>query len=195
MVMEHRSHVFAACLLLSGATAVLLTSGCVDSTAPPSEGDLGKVSQAVASSTTCTGTSHVVYNPGLTLIPQSVGVTETDTYTSCTSTDSTLTSGSLGTLTGTIPNAARNDLQVIGPGDLTITWNNSQSSTASLTFEVTVIGGILQEVGTGTITAGEFNGATATLSWEYVVVNPLLCLASGGLTTQNGTITAEITGL
>ena len=156
---------------------------------------LGKVSQAVASSTTCTGTSHVVYNPGLTLTQQSVSVTETDTYTSCTSTDSTLTSGSLGTFTFTVSNAACNDVQVGGPGDLTITWNNSQSSTASLTFELTVTGGILQEVGTGTITAGEFEGASATLSWEYAVVNPLLCLVSGGLTTQDGTVTAEITGL
>jgi len=64
-----------------------------------------------------------------------------------------------------------------------------------LTYELTVAGGILQEVGTGTVTAGEFEGATATLTWAYAVVNSLQCLASGGLTTQDGTVTAEITGL
>ncbi|HWO24311.1 MAG TPA: hypothetical protein VNO30_36455 [Kofleriaceae bacterium] len=190
----HRSHVFAACFWLAGATVALPTSGCVDSTAPPPEGDLGEVSQAVTS-TTCTGTSHVTYTPGLTLTRQSVSVTETDIYSSCTSTDSTLTSGSLGTFTFTLPNAACNDLQTFGPGDITIFWNNNQSSTATLSFEVTVTGGILQEVGTGTITAGEFTGATATLSWVYAVVNPLLCLVPGGLTTQDGIITAQITGL
>jgi|ERR1044071_7182227 hypothetical protein len=100
-------------------------------------------------------------------------------------------------LTFTVPNAACNDVEVGGPGSaLTITWNNGQSSTTSaFAVELTVTGGILQQVGTGTITAGEFEGASATLSWEYAVVNPLLCLASGGLTTQDGTVTAEITGL
>jgi len=61
---NHRSQVFAACFWLAGATVVLPTSGCVDSALSPPEGDLGKASQAVTSSTTCIGSSHVTYSPG-----------------------------------------------------------------------------------------------------------------------------------
>ncbi|MFI6585639.1 hypothetical protein [Embleya sp. NPDC050493] len=144
-----------------------------------------------SSSTTCTGTSSATYNPGLTLTPQSVALTETDTLSSCTSTDPTLTSGSFG-LGGTIPGAACNDVQA-GPGTpITVTWNNTHTSTAALTYVLTVTGGILQTVGTGTVTSGEFTGATAVFVWAYALVNPLQCLAPGGLTSHGGTITVQI---
>ncbi|WP_439679310.1 hypothetical protein [Embleya sp. MST-111070] len=149
-----------------------------------------------ASSTTCTGTSHVTYSPGLTLTPQTVTTTETDTYTSCTSTDSTLTSGAIPTATYPLPNASCLDLRLPqGSSPLPLDWNNGQSSTATLTYELTSTAGVLQVIGTGTITSGEFTGATAVLTWIYALVNPLQCLAPGGLTTHNGTLIAQITGL
>ncbi|MEU8325576.1 hypothetical protein AB0C33_45015 [Nonomuraea sp. NPDC048881] len=146
-----------------------------------------------ASSTTCTGSSHATYNPGLTLTPQNVAADEIDTFSFCTSTDPTLTSGSFSLTGGTIPGAACNDV-IAGPGGpLTVTWNNGQTSTAALTYVLTVTGGILQTVGTGTITAGELTGASAAFVWAFVLVNPLQCLAPGGLTTHDGTIAAQIT--
>ncbi|MFC4117339.1 hypothetical protein [Nonomuraea zeae] len=145
-----------------------------------------------ASSTTCTGTSHATYSPGLTFTPQTVTGTDASTLSSCTSTDTTLNSGSWND-GGTITDASCNDAE-IGPGPLTVTWNNSQTSTASLTYVLTITGGILQTIGTGTITSGEFTGATAVFTWIYVV-NPLQCLASGGLTAQDGTIAVQIIGL
>lgn len=148
-----------------------------------------------ASTTTCTGTSHVVFSPGLTFTPQTVNVDETDALTSCTSTDPTLTSGSVGPFNFDVPNASCNDVLPPGAGGLLITWNNGQTSTAALTYVLTVTGGIVQQTGTGTITAGEFTGATAVVSWIYAVVNPLLCLTPGGMTVQNGTMIAQITGL
>ncbi|WP_437686095.1 hypothetical protein [Sorangium sp. So ce176] len=177
---KYRSHVFAACFLLASALVAVLAA------VPAS---------AAASSTICTGSSHATYNPGLTLTPQTVSVTETDVYSSCTSTDPTLTSGSLSLAAFTIPDAACNDLSAGGSGALTVNWNNGQSSTATLTYELTVTGGILQTVGTGTITAGQFTGATAVFTWVYPIVNPLLCLTPGGLTTHDGIITAVITGV
>lgn len=75
-----------------------------------------------------------------------------------------------------------------------VRWNNDQTSVASLTFELTSTAGIVQNTGTGTIVAGEFTGATAAIAWIYVLVNPLQCLA-GGMTVQNGTIIAQITGI
>ncbi|MEV7013561.1 hypothetical protein [Streptosporangium sp. NPDC051022] len=146
-----------------------------------------------AASVTCTGTSHATYSPGLTLTPRNVSSTETSTLSSCTSTDPTLTSGSWF-LSATIPGASCNDVEVSPDGPLTVTWNNGNTSTASLTYVLTITGGILQTVGTGTITAGQFTGATAVFTWVYAV-NPLNCLASGGLTIQDGTLAAQITTL
>jgi hypothetical protein len=42
---NYRSHVFASCLLLAGATALSHTGGCAGSTAPPPEQHLGEASQ------------------------------------------------------------------------------------------------------------------------------------------------------
>lgn len=43
---DHHSHVLAVCSLLSGVTALSLTSGCVEATEPPEE-HLGEVSQGL----------------------------------------------------------------------------------------------------------------------------------------------------
>ncbi|WP_131740974.1 hypothetical protein [Actinomadura roseirufa] len=151
-----------------------------------------------ASSTTCTGTTHVTYTPGLTLTPQTVTVDETDTITSCTSTDSTITGiNTGGPFSYSVPNAACNYVEAnpAGGGQLTIHWNNGQTSTLTgLVSELTATGGIVQNIATGTVTAGEFTGAAAAITWAYPLVNPLQCLAPGGLTTQNGTILVQITG-
>ncbi|RLK53943.1 hypothetical protein [Actinokineospora cianjurensis] len=87
---------------------------------------------AAVGSVTCTGSSHVTYTPGLTLTPQTVTVTETDTVPSCTSTDPTLTSVITGgAYSYPAPGAACNYVEVnpAGGGSLTIHWNNSQTST------------------------------------------------------------------
>ncbi|GAA2997358.1 hypothetical protein [Actinokineospora diospyrosa] len=153
---------------------------------------------AAVGSVTCVGSSHVTYAPGLTLTPQNVTVTETDTVPSCTSTDPTLTSVITGgPFSYPAPGAACNDIE-LNPagGTLTIYWNNGQTSTLTgLVGTLTATGGIVQNTATGTVTAGEFTGASATITWIYALVNPLLCLTTGGLTTQDGTILLQITGV
>ncbi|WP_283136101.1 hypothetical protein [Rhizohabitans arisaemae] len=152
-----------------------------------------------ASSTTCTGTSHVTFSPGLTLTPQNVTVTETDTVPSCTSTDPTIT----GIVTGgpfsyPVPGASCNhvELNPAGGGQLVLHWNNGQTSTLTgLLSTLTATGGIVQNTAAGTVTAGQFTGATAVITWAYLLVNPLQCLTPGGLTAQDGTIVLQITGL
>jgi hypothetical protein len=147
---------------------------------------------AAASSTTCTGPSHVTFSPGLTLTPQTVAYTEADSLT-CTSTDTTLTSGVLPTYTASVPNASCDDVILPGSGPTYVRWNNGQYSVATLTYALTATGGTVQETGTGTITAGEYTGTTAVFAWAYLS-DPLQCLAPGGLTVQNGIVTAQITG-
>ncbi|MFE0023317.1 hypothetical protein, partial [Amycolatopsis sp. NPDC059021] len=75
-------------------------------------------------------------------------------------------------------------------------WNNGQTSRIAFNeAEVTVVDGVQQYTGTGTVTSGEFTGDTAVFTWAYLVPSPLDCLAPGGLTSQDGTVVGNITGL
>lgn len=148
-----------------------------------------------ASSTTCLGSSTITYSPGLTFTPRTVHYAETDTFGSCVSTDPTLTSG---TSFSSVDIDGASCLGLPGvfedPG-FTITWNNGQHSVVDLTFTDTIVGGIEQVTGTGSVVSGQFQGGNATVVWLYTVPNPLQCLTSQGVTLQNGTLTAQITTL
>ncbi|WP_344667478.1 hypothetical protein [Catenulispora yoronensis] len=148
-----------------------------------------------ASSTTCTGTSQLTYSPGLKLTPRNVTFTENDTIGTCTSTDTTLTSADTLTYSYPIAGATCDDISAAtNTGELVMHWNNGQTSTLNgLVGEETITDGILQDTATGTVIAGEFNGAAAVINWTYIV-NPLACLSTGGLTTLNGTVLVQISG-
>ena len=126
-------------------------------------------------------------------------VTETDTITGCTSTDTTITGITPASVTYsfTVPGAACNYVSTgPGGGSVTLTWNNGQSSTLTGTANIlTSTGSITQQTITGTVTAGEFTGATAVFTWTYPTLTLLQCLTTGGVTSQNGTILYQITGL
>lgn len=183
---HHRSNRLKRCA--SGLAVITLTIGT---------GILLPASAAhAADSTTCTGTSQLTYSPGLTLSAQDVTFTENDTIPTCTSTDTTLTSASTLTYSYPITGATCDDIEAAtNTGELVMHWNNGQTSTLNgLAGEETITDGILQDTATGTVIAGEFDGATAVINWTYLV-NPLSCLSPGGLTTLNGTVLVQITGL
>lgn len=144
------------------------------------------------SSTTCTGSSVITYQPGLTNTPRTVSYTETDTFAHCISTDPTLASG-LFAVTVSLPGAYCLGLPTLTtntPYD--IAWNNGQASDINLSYTDVVAEGIEQVTGVGTVTSGEFTGAAVTITWLYTVPDPLLCLTPGGVTGQTGPMTAEI---
>jgi hypothetical protein len=147
------------------------------------------------SATTCTGSSVITYTPGLTNTAQTVTYTETDTFSPCASTDSTLTSGT-SAVTIALPGASCLAAPSLTPDtSYIITWNNGRTSTISLSFTDVIVEGIEQVTGTGAITSGEFAGGNATIVWAYTVPDPLQCATSQGVTTQTGTIVAQITTL
>ncbi|HWO19958.1 MAG TPA: hypothetical protein VNO30_14325 [Kofleriaceae bacterium] len=146
-----------------------------------------------ASSTTCTGSSTVNYSPGLTNTPQTVTWTEADTYSSCTSTDPSLTAGSSSPVTITLSGASCNGGGVFSSVNYTINWNNSQSSTVTLTATDVIIGATEQVTAVGTVTSGLFTGGTITIVWLYPILNPLLCATPQGVTSQSGTVALQIT--
>jgi hypothetical protein len=151
-----------------------------------------------ASSTTCTGSSAVSYSPGLRSTPQTINWTEADSFT-CTSTDTSLTSGS-SALDVTTPGLSCSSGGISIPTDeipleYIISWNNSQSSTLTLTDgDIETILGTEQVTLVGTVTSGEFTGAAVTFVAVFPAPNPLACLSSPGITSQSGTLVVEITG-
>jgi hypothetical protein len=150
-----------------------------------------------ASSTTCTGSSALGYSPGLTFTSQTISVSETDTFSSCTSTDSSLTSGSFSA-TFTVHGVSCDDVEAAGPGAdaYEISWNNSQSSTIDATAAtVAIVGGNQVFTLVGTVSSGEFTGDDVTVTWVYPLVDVLQCLTSPGITSQSGTVAVEIVGL
>ncbi len=150
----------------------------------------GPAAQAAVAAVTCTGTSPITYTPGLTVTARTITYTETDDFSSCTSSDPALTSGtSVSTATGSF--SCLSPLTVDEDPGYTITWNNGQTSTFDLTFTDTIAAGIENVTGIGTVTSGEFPGATGTFVWVYTVPNPLLCLTTG-VTSQSGTLVATI---
>ncbi|MEU5693329.1 hypothetical protein [Actinosynnema sp. NPDC020468] len=153
---------------------------------------------AAPGSATCTGSTHATYTPGLTFTPQTTTVNETTTVPSCTSTDTTLTGVITGpTITYPVPDASCLAFQLNpGGGSLVVHWNNGRTSTLTgLVGELTSTGSLLQNTATGTVAAGEFTGAAAVITWTYLTPNPLQCLLPGGVSTQDGTILVQITGV
>jgi hypothetical protein len=123
--------------------------------------------------------------------PKTVSYSESETYSSCTSTDTSLTAGSWSG-SFTLTSASCNAGGVFPPAAYTISWNNGQSSTIALAFTDVIILGTEQVTGVGTVTSGEFTGGAVTIVWLYPVLNPLLCLTSQGVTSQSGPVVAQI---
>ncbi len=170
---------------LSALLATLtLTLAAVATTASPA---------AAASTITCTGSSAITYSPGLTNTPRNVHYDETDQFNPCTSTGVSITSGASSasadfdnaTCTAVVPGVFRDPAYVI-------TWSNGSTSTIDLTFTDAIVLGTEQITGVGTVTSGQFVGGAAVIVWIYPVLSPLQCLTSQGVTSQSGTLIAQI---
>src|SRR5579872_809 len=148
---------------------------------------------AAIGSATCTGSSAISYTPGLTNTPRTITYTETDTF-SCTSTDPSLTSG-MFTITVTLPGASCTNAGIFINTPYTIDRSNGAVTTTSLSFTDAVANGTEQVTGTGPVTSGEFKHGTAVIIWAYPVLNLSACSTPGGLTSQTGSLIAQIATL
>jgi len=163
---KHRSIVlYAICLLLAaGFFAVPIHTA-----------------HAVSVDVTCAGTDTITYQPGLLLTPQTVGVATTKILAPCTSSDPTITAGTMqsaftATLSCSTLFAGRSGTEILS-------WSNRRSSTFTFNRAVNDVGGQTTVTQTGSITSGEFAGATAVEQIVYVTPSTLQCLAPPGLTT------------
>ncbi|MFD5142680.1 hypothetical protein [Streptomyces sp. NPDC058401] len=151
------------------------------------------VAHADPVSVTCTGSSAITYSPGLTFTPRTSTYAESDAYSSCLSSDPTLTSGS-ASASYTSSFSCLGPLSVSSDSHYTVHWNNGHSSTFDLDYTDTIVAGVENVTAIGTVTSGDFTGASATFVWLYTAPSPLACLTTTGLTNQTGTVTVTILG-
>lgn len=180
--MTTTAHLRRALPLIS---AVLLLAAAV-------VGPAAQPAYAASATITCTGSSAITYNPGLLFTVRSVHYTETDSFSTCVSTESGLTAGG-ATAEATLDGSCLAlPLELGHDPAYTVRWNTKQTSTLDLMFSDAIVGGTETVTAVGTVTAGVLAGATATIVWVYPVLNPLQCLANPGITQQNGTLVATL---
>jgi hypothetical protein len=75
---------------------------------------------------------------------------------------------------------------------ITYDWDNSTSSTFSVTPVVTSVGSTTVATATGTVTSGVGNGHTVVIVTTYANTQLLACATSTGLTSLSGTETLAI---
>ena len=139
------------------------------------------------------GTTSATYDPGITLEPRVVHAFGQDVYNSCSSSDPTLHSG-FDTFDAMLTLSCVQPL-FSGPGETVIKWNNGQQSTLSVNGVVTTVGGQVVDTFTGSVSAGEFTGASVIAVLTEAQPNAIQCLTRQGLTRASGTDTLQILSL
>lgn len=149
---------------------------------------------SVGATVTCVGSSLISYSPGLTLQTTSVSYSERDVFGACGSSDPKLTFG-LSTAEGDGP-ASCLYLPVVFPDRAyTISWDNGRTSTLSIVYTDTILGGTENVNAVGHVIAGEFIGAAAVIVWAYPVANILQCISHPGVTNESGPMVLQVTSL
>jgi hypothetical protein len=165
----------AALLLACGALIVLTASASAD---PLLE---------------CSGSSHETLNPGLTDTQQEVHAKSELNYSSCTNVENLL-EGRTGVGSDEISaNIACDDILTVLTGTRTIKWNNGKTSVLDLTGELTNVLGEGIVTLAGTVTSGEFEGATVGGQDEFVESDLDACTEPGGLKSITGLTEFELT--
>jgi hypothetical protein len=150
---------------------------------------------ALTINVTCpAGTTTASYDPGIRLMTRTLHVRGEDIYGGpCISSDPTIAFG-IDQFDATLPLSCEQPF-FSGPGTTVIKWNNGRQSTLSVDGVVTTNGGQIIDTFTGTVTAGEFTGASAVAVLTDVQPNILECASSHGVTSESGTTTLIISTL
>lgn len=154
---------------------------------------LGAGSAHAASSAACSGDETGAIAPNLTNTPQTVSFTLDQTIACSSSTDPTITAGTVHSV-GPVPLATCSFLTGGGPRTRTYRWNNGQTSTATyLATTTTGPGDLVTSTRTGLVTGGEFLGAVAV---EHIVtpIDRSVCPTTG-VPGYEGDVDLTITGL
>lgn len=137
------------------------------------------------------GTTHETYNPGLRFYSQETQLSVTTSFTTCTSSDPTLTAGG----DSYSAQVTASCLQPLSTGSFieVVHWNNGESSKFSLTITAySEVGGQIIVAAAGSVIAGEFSGATVADVTTVIAPDPIQCLTTG-VTNISGIVSLTIT--
>jgi hypothetical protein len=158
----------------------------------------GGGSASAASLVTCTGTEQITFTPGLKNTKGTVSNQIEDRFGSslvpCVSSDPSLHRGTSSfTFLG---EGSCLEPAFVADVSQDILWDNGQTSTFAFTTRNTIVNGITASLNTGTITAGEFAGASATLiiAETPTLAELLACASPAGLSSFSGPLTFAIVG-
>ena len=142
---------------------------------------------------TCAGAQSVTYSPGLTNAPQPVALHVENTFQPCLNLTHPLELRT-GTASTNLPAVSRTCSSVLEarPGTRVIHWSTGTTSTFTFIAEATSLaGGAVQVVQQGSITAGEFQGATA-IGVVVLASTEFANCATTGVTSQGGAMTLTL---
>jgi hypothetical protein len=142
----------------------------------------------------CSGATHETINPGLTNTQKEVEVTAEANYSSCTNVED-LGEGRTGTASDKITiNTGCDDLLTLFTGTRTIKWSSGHTSVLDLTgSEFSDLLGEAVLTFAGTVTSGEFEGATVGGQDEFYDGDLDACTEPGGLKSITGLTELELT--
>jgi hypothetical protein len=169
---------------LASATATALLLAGISVSLAPAAG-------ASANYADCVGTTHETYNPGLLFSSQETQLSVTTDFTTCTSSDPTLTTGG-DSYSAPVTASC---IQPLSTGSFieVVHWNNGESSTFSLTITAySEVGGQIIVAAAGSVTAGEFSGAIVADVTTVIAPDPIKCLTTG-VTSISGIVSLTIT--
>ncbi|MCP3064520.1 hypothetical protein LXT21_37675 [Myxococcus sp. K38C18041901] len=140
----------------------------------------------------CPGTMAVNDSPGMTNAPRFMTITGTGTFGPCVGLPlSILSADYSGVAHGTTSCLTSSTM-----ANLTLTWNDGTVSTLSLTQTInTRPTGQVVSVYAGTVSAGRFQGATATATLVLTQTDILGCFTEEGVTATTGPAVFTIVGL
>lgn len=146
---------------------------------------------------TCTVPSNRVttFSPALTGTPQAVTISTQANYGPCVSlTHPDITSGTASGQTSSQLSCL--DLLKQVQNQQKITWNSGETSIYQATTTATIVGALVVNVTTGTVTEGLFEGAAVQQVQIAPATTILACtLGVGTVPSVNSTVTLQITGV
>ncbi|MFF5900134.1 hypothetical protein ACFY8O_29980 [Streptomyces argenteolus] len=149
--------------------------------------------QAKVALVTCGGSQTTTYNPGLTNTAQTVQRAGQNIHTPCVSTAPPFTFSGSTSFTSTSALSCLS-LTAANTGTDLITWSTGRTSTFSYNRTVTVVQGQTIVTLTGSITAGDFQGATAEETITSVSLDLAACSSTQGITSTYGVSELTILG-
>jgi len=180
-------------LSLTAATIAVAALALTLGAAVPASAATSTPTLSVTPTLTCLGSTTSSYSPGLTNQPRTVTVRSASTFAPCVGVPAGYTA--TASLNATRRLSCTDLLDLSSTGSSTLRWSKGGASVFSYTRTATRNELTTVVTFTGTITSGQFTGATVVETATALNTDLNACQTSAGLTTLGYTEQLVVTGL